>query len=78
MSSMLASGWKKVPFLSLFLLFPQIVILKENDNRPGWRGSVDWAPAWEPKGLWFDSQSGHMPGLQARSPVGDTGEATTH
>ena len=28
------------------------------------------------KGGQFDSQSGHMPGLQARSPVGDAQEAT--
>ena len=32
----------------------------------------------EPKGHQFDSQSGHMPGLQARSPVGGAQEATTH
>ena len=37
---------------------------------PGWCGSVDWVSACEPKNLWFDSQSGHMPGLWARSPVG--------
>ena len=37
---------------------------------PGWCGSVDWVLACEPKGYWFDSQSGHMPGLQARSPFG--------
>ena len=37
---------------------------------PDWCGSVDWVPACEPKGCWFDSQSGHMHGLQARSPVG--------
>ena len=30
------------------------------------------------KGHWFNSQSGHVPGLRARSPVGDTQEATTH
>ena len=24
---------------------------------PGWCGSVDWAPAYESKGRWFDSQS---------------------
>ena len=30
--------------------------------RPGWCGSVDC----EPKGLWFDSWSGNMPGLWAR------------
>ena len=39
---------------------------------------MDWVLAWEPKGLRFDSRSGHMPGLQARSPVGDVWEATTH
>ena len=36
---------------------------------PGWCGSVDWALACEPKGRWFNPQSGHMPGLQPRSPV---------
>ena len=41
-------------------------------------GSVDWVLACEPKGSWFDSQSGHMPGLQARSPVRGTREASTH
>ena len=35
---------------------------------PGWCGSVDWAPAYESKGPQFGFQSGHMPGLQARSP----------
>ena len=44
---------------------------------PGWCGSVDWVPlACEPKGCWFDSQSGHMPGLWARSLVGGMQEAT--
>ena len=41
-------------------------------------GSVDWVPACEPKGHWLDSQSGHMPRLWARSPVGGAQEATTH
>ena len=45
---------------------------------PGWCSSVDWAWACKPKGCWFDSQLGHMPGLQTRSPVGDTWGATTH
>ena len=44
----------------------------------GWCGSVDWGPAWEPKGHWFNSQSGHMPGLHTRSPVWGAQEATTH
>ena len=39
---------------------------------PGWCGSVDSVPACKPAGHQFDSQSGHMPGLQARSPVGVT------
>ena len=30
------------------------------------------------KRLCVDSQSGHMPVLWARSPVGGAGEATTH
>ena len=30
---------------------------------PDWCGSVDWVPACEPKGCWFDSQSGYMPRL---------------
>ena len=34
--------------------------------------------ARKPKGHWFNSQSGHMPGLQVRSPVGDMWEASTH
>ena len=36
---------------------------------PGWCGSVDILPACKPKGRWFNSQSGHTPGLQARSSV---------
>ena len=43
---------------------------------PGWCGSVDWVLACESKGWQFDSQSGHMPGWQARSPVGGVQEAT--
>ena len=43
----------------------------------GWCGSVDWMPVCKPKGHQFNSQSGHMPGLQARSPVGGAWEATT-
>ena len=44
--------------------------LRRKTQTPGWCGSVDWAPACELKGLWFDSQSGHVPGLRVRSPVG--------
>ena len=44
----------------------------------GWCGSVDWALAYEPKGRQFNSQSGHMPRMIARSPVRGAWEATTH
>ena len=44
----------------------------------GWCSSVDWVRAWEPKGGQLDYESGHMPGLPARSPAGGTREATTH
>ena len=37
---------------------------------PGWCGNC------ELKCHQFDSQSGHMPGLQARSPLGGVGEAS--
>ena len=37
-----------------------------------------WAWACEPKGCQFDSQSWHMAGLRAKSPVGDGQETTTH
>ena len=38
---------------------------------------IESAGLWT-KGHWFNSQSGHMPGLWARSSVGGTREATTH
>ena len=37
---------------------------------PGWCGLVDWVLDCELKGHQFDSQAGHMPGLQAKFPVG--------
>ena len=33
------------------------------------------SPCHEPKGCWFDSLSGHMPGLRVRSPAGGMQEA---
>ena len=53
-------------------------LLHRSSANPVWCGSVDSAPACKPKGRQFDSQSGHMPGWQARSPVRGAGEATTH
>ena len=49
-----------------------------SNSSPGWYGSVNWMPACEPNGRWFNSQAGHMPGLWARSPIGGAWKATTH
>ena len=40
-------------------------------------GVAQWIEHW-PVNQRVGSQSGHMPGLWARSPVGGTREATTH
>ena len=53
-------------------------IWKMCTSLPGWCGSVDRVPACEPKGCRFNSQSRHMPGFRAMSPVGSPWEATTH
>ena len=50
----------------------------EQTVSPGWCGSVDWAPACKLMGHRFNSLSGHMLGLGARSLVGGIREATTH
>ena len=39
-------------------------------------GSVGWVSFHKAKGRWCDSWSGHMPGLQARSPVKGVQKAT--
>ena len=39
-------------------------------------GSVGWALSCKAKGRWFDSQSGHMPGLLPSPPQGTLWEAT--
>ena len=43
---------------------------------PGWCGSVGCELACETKGCWFNSWSGHMPVLRARSLVVGTREET--
>ena len=40
-----------------------------------WCGSVGWASSGKLKSHWFDSWSGHMPGLLTRSPAGGVQEA---
>ena len=44
-------------------------LLKIQITSPSWCGPVNLAPGCKPKGRQFDSQSRHMPGLRARSPV---------
>ena len=51
-------------------------VILNNYSSPGWCGSVGWAPPNKPKVLWYDSQPGYMPGLQARSTAGGMQEAT--
>ena len=43
-----------------------------------YRGLVDCVPTCEPKGRWFSSLSGRVPGSQARSPFEGVREAATH
>ena len=53
-------------------------LIKKDLFITAWCDSMDWVPACEPKVHWFNSQSGHMPGLWARSPGGGVLEATIH
>ena len=50
-------------------IFVEIFSFKQNFGVLA--GVAQCTECW-PKGHWFDSQSGHMPGLQARSPLGVT------
>ena len=52
------------------LVFSLRILRFRKQFSPVWCGSVDWAPACKPKGCRFDSQSGHMPGVRAQSPLG--------
>ena len=51
-------------------------LFKISSARPVWCSSVGWASSHKPKGHWFNSQSGHMPRFQARSPAWGVREAT--
>ena len=53
--------------------------MPEERLREALAGVAQWieCQAFEPESRQFDSQSGHTPGLQAGSPVGGVGEATT-
>ena len=60
------------------LSFSLPLSLKKTPKTPGWCVSVDGVLACEPRGHQFNSQSRHISGLQARSPVGGAQEAATH
>ena len=78
LDSILVLSLSKQIAVSLTLYVSLSTCVKWGYISPGWYGSVDWVQACEPGGCWFGSRSGHMPGLQARYPVGDAQEATTH
>lgn len=42
---------------------------RKNTISPGQSGLVGWASPCAPKGCWFDSRSGNMPGLCVRSQI---------
>ena len=42
------------------------------NNEIALAGVAQWIERCKPGGQWFDSKSGHMPGLWTRSPVGGT------
>ena len=46
----------------------------------GLAGVAQWIECWlaNPRGGRFDSQSGYMPGLRVRSPVGGAQKAATY
>ena len=68
------------PFSYRTMLQPtsQGIIFLKDTFSPGRCGLVDWVLACKPKGRQFNSQSGHLPALQAGSLVGGAWEATTH
>ena len=71
----LISTWKEICTVSCqgnanqthkLWVYTRVALIKKTGDSPGPCDSVGWALAYEPKGHWFDSQSGHMPGLLAR------------
>ena len=77
-SSSWGTIWISFPFLLQNKNFQEMetICIKYSGISPGWCGSVDWVLACESKGGLFDSWSGHMPGLWARSLVGGVWEVT--
>ena len=69
-------GWGQ-GWISVLKKVVGVSLLEKEDGALA--GVAQWieCQACEPKGGWLDSQSGPMPGLQARSPVGGAREAGT-
>ena len=65
-----------ISFKHLRACSQSIVILLKCQSGRDWCGSVGWALSRKLKGRQFHSQSVHMPGSWARSPVGGWQEAT--
>ena len=61
-----------------FLILLLVLLVPYLRNQPWLVWLTGLSDTCEPKGHWYNSQSGHMPGLWARSPVGGAQEATTH
>ena len=71
----LTTSMKAFPILPtqcsvIFLWTPMAHCFLSSSFSRGWHSSVDWAQACKPRDCWFDSHSGHKPGLQAGSLVG--------
>ena len=79
---LLTVGWQcpkitwNIPSLSL--LQKRNIHFKNEVSSPGWCGSVDWVLVVNQRVASLIPSIGHIPGLQARSPVGGAHEATTH
>ena len=54
----------------LLFLFSYFLLFKPLNFNPDWCGSVGWESSHKQKSFRFDSRLGHIPGLRARSRVG--------
>ena len=69
--------WAVAVDISVGTLIMETVLKEmENETCHDWCRSVDWALSYGLKGRWFNSQSGHSLGLQARPLIGGVWEAT--
>ena len=53
-----------------FPLYRKVSGIRTQNLGPDWCGSVGGVSSCKLKGCWFDSQSGHMPGLRVQFPMG--------